>query len=117
MVFLKNFLVLGEIHVNPNIFEEAAQYARIRLPHEKNLLIVPIEKLHEAGKEVPNLPRYPLLYVTKLGYIPYATKAEIIRRTDPNLFLLGEEEAISGWVAYALSTLTQGRVFRIFPMK
>lgn len=101
--------------MKPNIFEEAAQYARIRAPYEKNLLIVPVEKLREAAKEVASLPRYPVLYVTKLGYIPCATKAEIIRRTDPNLFLLGGKEAISGWVAYALSTLTQGRVFRIIP--
>ncbi len=94
-----------------NIFEQAAHYAR--LSAEKNILIVPVEQMEKAAKEMKNLPRFTTLYVTKIGYVPYATKMEIIRRKDANLFLLGGIEDISEWVAYVLGTLTKGKVYRI----
>ncbi len=94
-----------------NIFEQAAHYARIS--PEKNILIIPVEEQEKAAKEMKNLPRFPILYVTKIGYVPYSTKMEIIRRRDANLFLLGGKEHISEWVAYVLGTLTKGKVYRI----
>lgn len=97
---------------NP-IFSEAAYYARIYDPYGMNLLIAPVEGLPEIGKELAVLPQLPVLYVTRTGYIPYATKSEIIRRRAANLFVLGGEEHVSEWVVYVLSTLTRGRVFRI----
>ncbi|MDQ6417886.1 hypothetical protein RB620_00410 [Paenibacillus sp. LHD-117] len=96
-----------------NIFMEAAEYARRWAPNERSLLIFPVEKLEELTKIKTTLPRYPVLYVTKTSYIPYATKAEILRRKDPNLFLIGGTDMISEWVAYVLTTLTKGQVYRI----
>ncbi|WP_248928244.1 hypothetical protein [Paenibacillus hamazuiensis] len=95
-----------------SIFAEAAEYARIHTPYEKNVLIAPIETWPEIGFSHPSFPRYPVLFVTRTGYIPYATKTEILRRGNANLFLLGGEAQISEWVAYALSALTKGFVFR-----
>ncbi len=95
-----------------NIFAEAAEYAIIHAPFDMNLLIISIERLPEIGMEIMALPQYPVLYVTRTGYIPYATKSEIMRRGSANLILLGGEESISEWVAYVLSTLTKGRVYR-----
>lgn len=96
-----------------NTFTEAAAYARIYAPFELNIQIAPIERLPEIGMDIMALSKYPVLYVTRIGYIPFATKSEIMRRCTANLFLLGGEESISEWVAYALSTLTKGKVYRI----
>jgi hypothetical protein len=96
-----------------NTFEEAADYARIYQPFEMNLLIVPIHRLPEIYDEIMILPKFPVLYVTRTGYVPYATKSEIIRRERANLFLLGGEESISEWVEYVLSTFTKGGVYRL----
>lgn len=105
------------MEMNNNIFEQAAQYARICLPHEKNILIVPVDKRSLNGVDIASLPRYPVLYVTDLGYIPYATKMEILRRNHPNLFLVGGKDDISEWVEYVLSTFTKGRIYRIIAAK
>jgi hypothetical protein len=94
-----------------NIFEQAAHYARFSA--QTNILIIPVEQMEKAVKEMKNLPQFPVLYVTKIGYVPYATKMEIIRRRDPNLFLLGGKGEISEWVAYVLQTLTKGKMYRI----
>lgn len=94
-----------------SIFAQAAQYARLSAEH--NVLIVPVERIQKAVSKMKSLQQFPALYVTNFGYIPYATKMEIIRRRDANLWLLGGEEDISEWVAYALGTLTKGKVYRI----
>ncbi|XEC93793.1 hypothetical protein AB6A23_20930 [Paenibacillus tarimensis] len=102
--------------MNTAIFREAADYARFYDPHGMNLLIAPIVGLPEAGRLAAFSLRIPLLYVTGTGYVPHATKSEIIRRGSANLFVLGGEELVSDWVVYVLSTFTGGRVYRIvFP--
>lgn len=97
-----------------NLFDQAAYHARIHVPHAINMLIVSIESLDDESWKIVNkaLP-FPFLLVTKYGCIPNATRAEILRRKHPNLFLLGGEEQISEWVEYVLRTLTKGSVFRI----
>jgi hypothetical protein len=99
-----------------NIYSEAANYAKMWAPFERNLLIISVEKLQETQMQLVNLPRYPVLNVTKTGYIPYATKIEILRRRNPNLFLVWGSDDISEWVAYVLTTLTKGQVYRIIPV-
>lgn len=96
-----------------NIFQQAAEYTKIHAPYNMDLLIASAELLPEICKSIQAAPQLPVLYVTRLGYIPNATKTEIIRRGKANLFLLGGEESISEWVAYALSTFTKGKVYRI----
>jgi hypothetical protein len=96
-----------------NIFVQAAEYSRTRDPFAKWLLIIPFEGLPATYRDLFPLFPYPVLYVTAVGYIPYATKSEIVRRRDANLVVLGGEENVSEWVVYALSTLTKGRVYRI----
>ncbi|MEB3102568.1 hypothetical protein [Ferviditalea candida] len=97
-----------------NLFELAAYHARTLDPRAKDMLIVSIESLEDESWKLVNkaLP-LPFLLVTKYGYIPNATREEILRRKDPNLFLLGGGEQISEWVEYVLRTLTKGSVFRI----
>lgn len=96
-----------------NIFMEAASHAETIAPYEKKLMIIPAEKKDEIFSEFPNLFQYPFLYVTQLGYVPYATKKEILRRREADLFLFGGDDAISEWVSYILATLTEGKVYRI----
>jgi hypothetical protein len=99
--------------VNGNIFEQAAEYARFHDPVGMNVLIASAERLPDILREIAGALRLPVLYVTGTGYVPFATKTEIIRRGTANLLLLGGEESISEWVAYVLSTFTKGRVYRI----
>lgn len=92
----------------------AAEFAEMQAaPNERNLLIVPIEKRAETGPILSAFPGYPVLYVSKLGAVPEAVRSEILRRNHPNLWLLGGTDAISEWVAYSLSTLTNGAVYRL----
>jgi hypothetical protein len=96
-----------------NIFAEAAECAKFCAPFAPCLLIAPVGAVSAPLGKIPELLPFPVLYVTATGYIPYATKAEIVRRRSVNLILLGGEDNISGWVAYALSTLTSGNVYRL----
>lgn len=97
-----------------NLFEQAAYHARIHVPHAKNLLIVSIESLDDASWDlVRKILPFPFLIVTKYGFVPHATREELLRRDHPNLFLFGGREQISEWVEYVLRTLTKGAVFRI----
>lgn len=105
--------LLGVVKMQLNIFMEAASHAETIAPYEKKLMIIPAEKRDEIFSEFPNLFQYPFLYVTQLGYVPYATKKEILRRREADLFLFGGDDAISEWVSYILATLTEGKVYRI----
>lgn len=105
--------VVKVMEMNWNLFEQAAAHAMQWAPDEPNLLIIPVESLRRRDLNLNCLPRYPVLYVTGVGYVPLATKREILRRRNPNLFLLGDKKDISEWVAYVLSTLTSGGVYRL----
>jgi hypothetical protein len=96
-----------------NIFAEAADCAQFHAPFAPCLLIAPVEGVSAPLEKITELLPFPVLYITATGYIPYATKAEIMRRRAVNLILLGGEDGISDWVAYALSTLTSGNVYRL----
>lgn len=96
-----------------NFFLKEAEKAKLTAPNENDFLIIPMEKRKEVLGQKHSFPSCPILYVTRFGYIPYSTKVEIIRRKNADLLLVGGTDEISEWVAYALATLTEGKVYRM----
>lgn len=93
------------------MFYRAAERAFYRNPFS-DLLIVSLETLNRDDDEWKGLG-LPVLLVSAGGEVPEATRREIARRKNANLYVWGGRNDIPGRAMDDLETLTRGKIFLI----
>lgn len=93
------------------MYFRAAERAFYRNPFS-DLLIVSLETLNRDDDEWKGL-NLPVLLVSADGTLPGATRREIARRRNPNLFVWGDPEVVPDSTLDALEQITRGKVYRI----